>query len=90
MSKIVEPQMEYATSVSKGNTIYPLISFKELDTLTGRLMQMCELNGDVEQREALKRTIKQITKDWLHDQYREAGYDRWGEPVSDEIKPVEI
>jgi hypothetical protein len=89
MSKVID-QIEYSTSVQRGNTVYPLISFKELDTLTGRLMQMCELNGDVEQREALKRTIKQITKDWLHDLYREAGYNRFGEQLTDQVKPVVI
>ena len=72
--------------VSKDGAVYCLVSFEELDHLTGRLMQMCELNGDAEQREALKRTIKQITKDWLNNQYRDGGYDDWGNPFTDYIE----
>lgn len=50
----------------------------ELDSLVGRLMQMCDLIGDVEQRKALKDTIKRTCRDWLDDMYQEAGYDKWG------------
>lgn len=53
------------------------ISHRELDTLVGRLMQMCDLIGDVEQRSALKSTIKQITRDWLDNEYENRGYDKF-------------
>ena len=53
------------------------VSHAELDTLVGRLMQMCDLIGDVDQRDALKRTIKQISRDWLDDLYEESGYGKF-------------
>lgn len=89
-NEIAVEKRVYDKSVQIGDTVYMLISFKELDTLTGRLMQMCELNGDAEQREALKRTLKQITKDWLHGHYEDAGYNRWGVKVAPEVEPVVI
>lgn len=60
-----------------------------LDNLIGRLMQMCDLIGDVSQRKALKDTIKQITRDWLDDEYTEAGYDKY-DGIKPGIKPVSI
>lgn len=49
-----------------------------LDTLVGRLMQMFDLNGDVQQREAQKSSAKMICRDWLDDTYKEVcGYDKW-------------
>lgn len=60
---------------------YVLVSHHELDNLVGRLMQMCDLIGDIEQRTALKGTIKQINRDWLDDLYEQSGYDRWTGPV---------
>lgn len=56
-----------------------LVNFMTIDSLVGRLMEMCELNGDVEQRNALKRQIKQITRGWLRDQYSDAGAGEWGD-----------
>lgn len=53
------------------------ISHRELDILVGRLMQMCDLTGDQEQRKALKDTIKSITRDWLDSEYEMNGYDKW-------------
>lgn len=52
------------------------VSHIELGNLVGRLMQMCDLIGDVEQRNALKSTIKQISREWLDENYRIAGYDK--------------
>lgn len=60
-----------------GGTISVTVSHLELGNLVGELMQMCELNGDVEQRDALKRTIKQISRNWLDDIYEEAGYSNY-------------
>ena len=56
---------------------YVPVSHTELDNLVGRLMQMCDLTGDQEQRAALKSTIKQISRDWLDDEYSMNGYDKW-------------
>jgi len=53
------------------------ISHSELDTLVGRLMQMCDLTGDKEQRKALKDTIKLTCRDWLDQVYDMKGYDKW-------------
>lgn len=58
-------------------SMYVLTSHEELDSLVGRLMQMCDLIGDVEQRKALKDTIKQISREWLDNLYEESGYDKW-------------
>lgn len=59
---------------------YTLVSHSEIDGLIGRLMQMCDLIGDVEQRKALKDTIKKLTRDWLDDLYTDSGYDKWDGP----------
>ena len=59
------------------STIYVTTSHRELDSLIGRLMQMCDLIGDLEQRKALKDTIKQICRDWMNDNYESAGYDKF-------------
>lgn len=54
--------------------LYVPVSHQELDDLIGRLMQMCELTGDLEQRRALKSEIKLRTRGWLDNIYAEAGY----------------
>jgi len=64
------------------------ISHKQLDTLVGRLMQMCDLIGDTQQRKALKDTIKQNCRDWLDDEYTDAGYDRFGGDNGKKLKTV--
>lgn len=53
------------------------VSHLELGNLIGELCRMFELNGDVEQREALKRTIKEVSRRWLDGIYEEAGYSNW-------------
>lgn len=63
--------------VETKNASYVPISHQELDTLVGRLMQMCDLIGDVSQRDALKSTIKQTVRSWLDDEYSNVGYDKW-------------
>lgn len=60
-----------------GDTIAVTVSHLELGNLVGELMQMCELNGDIEQREALKRTIKNTSRNWLDRIYEEAGYSNY-------------
>ena len=73
-----------------GSAYYAVIvSHNELDYLVGRLMQMCDLTGDIEQRQALKSTIKQISRDWLDGLYEDSGYDKWS-GVIDGIKPIKI
>lgn len=62
--------------VKVGETYYTLISHEEIDGLIGTLMQMCDLMGDVEQRNALKSEIKQRTRRWMDDQYWCSGYDK--------------
>lgn len=57
--------------------VYVPVSHEEIGNLIGRLMQMCDLLGDVEQRRALKSTIKQITREWLDSEYDLLGYDKW-------------
>lgn len=65
------------TVPGSASTIFVLISHDELDSLVGRLMQMCELTGDVEQRKALKDEIKMRSRAWLDDLYQSSGYDKW-------------
>jgi len=50
------------------------VNHKDLDGLIGRLMQMCELTGDVEQRRALKDEIKLRSREWLDSLYKTSGY----------------
>lgn len=69
--------------------IYVLVSHAELDSLVGRYMQMCDLIGDVEQRKALKDTIKQISRTWLDDLYEQSGYDKYTGKL-DEVQAIEI
>ena len=53
------------------------IHHQDLDSLIGQLMQMFELNGDVEQRNAQKSAAKQICRDWLDNSYLDkCGYDK--------------
>lgn len=61
----------------------------DLDHLIGRLMQMCDLIGDVEQRSALKSTIKQINREWLDSLYEESGYGRF-DGLKKNVEPVVI
>ena len=53
------------------------VSHKDLDDLIGRLMQMCEPTGDVEQRRALKSEIKFRSREWLDGLYSSTGYDKF-------------
>lgn len=53
---------------------FVLVSHRELDNLIGRMMQVFELNGDVEQRNALKQETKWRCREWLDEIYRDSGY----------------
>ena len=72
-----------------GKAYFVLVSHKELDSLIGQLMQMCDLTGDQEQRKALKDTIKQINRDWLDNLYEASGYDRWSGLKEDVANVIE-
>lgn len=75
---------------NKSNTVLAVpISHQQVNSLIGQLMQMCDLIGDVEQRKALKDTIKRITRDWLDAEYTDAGYDRFGGANGKELKTVD-
>lgn len=58
-------------------SFFVLVSHRELDGLVGRLMQICDLTGDIQQRKALKDEIKHRCRDWLDGIYEESGYDKW-------------
>lgn len=53
---------------------FVMVSHQELDELVGRLMQMFELIGDVEQRNALKQETKWRSREWLDSLYSLSGY----------------
>lgn len=85
----VEASRSYRPLIDTGGGYYTLISHKELDSLVGRLMQLFDLNGDAEQRNALKSETKQRCREWLDDQYEEAGYRKF-EGLSVGVKPISI
>lgn len=79
-----------APTGNPGETYYAtLVSHQELDNLIGRLMQMCDLTGDIEQRKALKDTIKRLTREWLDSLYEESGYDKWT-GIKESVEPIII
>lgn len=57
-----------------GMSIKVTVDHMDLGNLIGRLMRMADIMGDVEQRRAVKDTIKREARDWLNDIYDEAGY----------------
>lgn len=72
----VRPLVE-TDKISNVASMYVLVSHQELDNLVGRLMQMCELMGDIEQRNALKQEIKSRSREWLDGLYESSGYDKY-------------
>lgn len=69
--------VKYKKKLVKINSgVYVPVSHEELNPLIGRLMQLAELTGDREQREALKAELKYRCRDWLNDLYSVAGYDQ--------------
>lgn len=76
----------------KDSGYYVLVSHTQLDNLVGRLMQMCELTGDTEQRTALKNEIKNRSRKWLDDLYEDAGYQKWsaGDSLREGYKAIKI
>jgi len=80
----------HAPTGNPGERYYAVcVSHQELDNLVGRLMQMCDLTGDLEQRIALKSTIKQISRDWLDTLYEDSGYERFTGKRED-VEAIEI
>lgn len=65
------------------------INHGQLNSLIGRLMQMCDLIGDTKQRKALQDTIKEICRDWMDAEYVDAGYDRYGGAEGKNLKTVD-
>lgn len=60
--------------IEDGDSFYVTISHKELDSLIGNLMHLCDLNSDSVYREALKSEIKMRSRRWLDEEYEDAGY----------------
>jgi hypothetical protein len=81
--------LETDSNGEEPSSYYVYVSHMELDNLVGRLMQMCDLIGDKEQRTALKDTIKRINRDWLDDLYDESGYERFSGVIKG-VNPVII
>lgn len=73
MSKVTDIVLSNKPLIELGG-YYVMVSHTELDDLIGRTMQMFELNGDVEQRNALKQTFKWQARQWLDSLYHESGY----------------
>ena len=62
----------------------------DVDSLIARMMQHFELNGDVEQRNALKNVTKATIRQWLNDVYlNKCGYDMFGSNRN-ELEQAEI
>ena len=57
--------------------LYVMISHKELDNLIATLMHLAELDSDKEHREAIKGEIKHRVRNWLDNEYRDAGYENY-------------
>lgn len=57
--------------------LYVMISHEELNNLVAKLMHIAELDSDKEHREALKGELKHQVRNWLDEQYREAGYENY-------------
>lgn len=80
-SRVVLPLIEEETGYQTDEYILSVpINHRDVDSLVGRLMQMCDLIGDPEQRSALKDTIKRHCRDWLDEEYEVMGYDRFSGP----------
>lgn len=71
--KVVDGNVDLRPLVQNG-AYYVLVSHQELDSLIGRMMQLFELNGDIEQRDALKQEFKWRSREWLDELYTMAGY----------------
>lgn len=69
---------------------YVMVSHRELDDLIGRMMMMFELNGDVEQRNALKQEFKWRARAWLDDIYKMSGYESIVDYLSPEARVINI
>lgn len=89
MSEVKELKRSYRPLIQTKDGVYTvLVSHKELDELVGRLMQMFELNGDVEQRNALKQETKWRCREWLDALYSDSGYEFY--ETVDGVEPIKI
>lgn len=69
---------------------YVMVSHRELDDLIGRMMMLFELNGDVEQRNALKQEFKWRARSWLDDIYKQSGYDSLVDGVDENAHIINV
>jgi len=63
--------------IIEGKGDFVAVHHGHLDQLIGSLMHLCELDSDKEHREALKSDIKMRCRQWLNDQYDNAGYQKY-------------
>ena len=83
MSIELEPEKEFVdvpfrkSLIEEQGGYYVTISHKELDSLVGNLMHLCDLNSDAVYREALKSEVKQRSRNWLDEQYALSGYKNY-------------
>lgn len=89
MTLVNREDLDGSTPDSVATVLSVPVNHKQLNSLIGRLMQMCELIGDTEQRKALKDTIKQHCRDWMDSEYEDAGYDIFGGANGKELKTVD-
>lgn len=81
---LIQEELAYQT---KEYVMSVPINHQDMDYLIGRLMQMCDLIGDAEQRKALKDTIKQHCRNWLDEEYANHGYDKY-EGAKEGVKTI--
>lgn len=84
-----ERGVEYSPLVKYEEVNNVLINFKHIDQLVGKLMQYLDLVGDTEQREALKRTVKTVVRDWIDCQYEQSGSKAFGS-LADGVRPFDL
>lgn len=85
-SRLDKPQL---VELGGDGRIAVTVSHLELGNLVGRLMRMCDLTGDIEQRTALKSTIKIEARTWLDDLYTQAGYYEQTETVKNPVPALD-
>lgn len=72
-----EPETETERLIIAFDSDMVAIDFRHLDTLIGSLCHVLDLNSDKEYREHVKSEIKMRCRDWLNDQYDNAGYEEY-------------
>ena len=74
MLQAYDPELEKKRLLMNERGDMVAVHHGDLDHLIARLMHVCELDSDVEHRNALKGEIKMHCRDWLNEQYASAGY----------------